>query len=295
MDKAPATARSLSVASGAETLHCVTAGQTGAAPTLLLLHGFPDHWAVWKRQIHAFAGDRQVVAPDGRGVNRSSKPAAVEAYALETLLADIMAVADHFSPGRPIDLCGHDWGGVTAWAFAATHPHRVRRLAVLNAPHPKVLAQALADDPRQQAAMAYMAALRAPGAEARLAADRFETLSAIFYELRAKGAITDADLAAKREAWGRPGALAGALNWYRANDFSKPGFTDAIGAIPAWLPVLLVWGEDDRALLPALAPRHAAVAPNLSIEMLPRVGHWAALEQPDRVNALLARHFAIDA
>jgi pimeloyl-ACP methyl ester carboxylesterase len=244
--------------------------------------------------MQAFSASRLVVAPDGRGINRSSKPAAVEAYALEHLVADILAVADRFSPDRPIDLCGHDWGGVTAWAFAAAHPRRVRRLAVLNAPHPKVLAEALAEDPRQQAASAYMAALRAAGAEDRLAAEDYKTLRAIFQELLAKGAVSEADLADRRRAWSRPGALTAALNWYRANDFRKKGFT-SVPSIPAWLPVLLIWGEADGALLPAMAKRHEAVAPSLRLEMIPGVGHWPALENPDLVNRLLAAHFAIDA
>ena len=285
---------SVFVDSGGERLHCVTAGAEGDAPVLILLHGFPDHWGVWKRQMQALAPFRKVVAPDGRGVNLSSRPAAVEAYGLARLLEDIAAVADHFSPGGPIDLCGHDWGGVTAWAFAATHPERVRRLAVLNAPHPRVLAEALAEDPEQQAASRYMAALRAPGAEERLSANGFETLRRIYDPLRRKGALTDAEEAAQQEAWGRPGALTGALNWYRANDFSIPASAQAVPTIPARLPVLLVWGEEDRALLPAMARRHAAVAPDLRIAMVPGVGHWPALENPDLVNSLLERHFAID-
>jgi pimeloyl-ACP methyl ester carboxylesterase len=284
---------SLFVASGTERLHCATGGQKGEAPVLILLHGFPDHWAVWRRQIEVFAPTRQVVAPDGRGVNLSSKPAAVEAYALSRLLQDIARIANHVSPEWPVDLCGHDWGGVTAWAFAALHPERVRRLAVLNAPHPRILGEALAD-PEQQAASAYMAALRAPGAEERLSAGGFEVLRRIHAPLRETGALSEAEAEAQRHAWSEPGALAGALNWYRANDFSDPAVAEAVPPLSAETPVLLIWGEEDRALLPSMAARHRTVAADLTVEMIPGAGHWPALERPEVVNRLLARHFAID-
>ncbi len=121
-------------------LHYVEAG-TG--PLVILLHGFPEFWYSWRHQLTALseAGFR-VVAPDQRGYNESDKPAGVSAYRIENLTADIAALVRHL--GEPsAHIVGHDWGGVVAWHLPLHHPGLVRRLVILNAPHPALFVQAL--------------------------------------------------------------------------------------------------------------------------------------------------------
>src|SRR5215203_5612511 len=115
-------------------LHYVTAG---SGPLVVLLHGFPEFWYSWRHQIEPLAQTHTVVALDQRGYNHSSKPAGVAAYALERLVEDLRA------------LIGHDWGGVVAWSFAMRYPLLTERLAVLNLPHPRLMAKALLTNPRQ--------------------------------------------------------------------------------------------------------------------------------------------------
>lgn len=280
------------IASGALKLHCALAGaDQGAPPPLILLHGFPDHWTGWAPQLAALSRDRLVIAPDGRGVNLSDAPAQVAAYHLDRLIEDVLAVADVFAPGRTVDLAGHDWGGVVAWAAISRHPERFRRLAVLNAPHPRVLGEALAHDPAQRAASGYIEALQAADAEATLAADDFAPLLTAFAELERAGRLDDADRRRHRQAWSRPGRLTGALNWYRAADFLADPERAPWPAAPLPYPVLMIWGEDDAALPPSLIEAHQPLAVDLTIERLAGCGHWTGQESPDQVSDLLVRHF----
>src|ERR1700730_13329723 len=116
---------------GDQRLHYVEAGE---GPLVVLLHGFPEFWYGWRRQIEplAAAGFR-VVAPDMRGYNMSPRPHGVRAYDGDLLSADIRDLI-HERGAESAMLVGHDWGGSVAWATAMSHPEGVDRLALLNAP-----------------------------------------------------------------------------------------------------------------------------------------------------------------
>src|SRR5207247_11307901 len=117
--------------------------EAGEGPLFLLLHGFPEFWFGWHRQIAplAAAGFR-VVAPDTRGYNLSSKPEGFEAYAVDLLAADIRGLIGELGAESAL-LVGHDWGGSIAWITAMNHPEVVDRLAILNAAHPRRLSEGL--------------------------------------------------------------------------------------------------------------------------------------------------------
>src|SRR5919202_1765590 len=92
---------------------------TGEGPPVILLHGFPDTGRLWRHQVPALAeAGLRVIVPDMRGYGRSDKPAEVEAYAIRTLVGDVLAVlADAGAEGGHV--VGHDWGGGVAWALGA--------------------------------------------------------------------------------------------------------------------------------------------------------------------------------
>lgn len=265
-------------------LHCAVVGK---GPLILFLHGFPEFWRAWKPQLERFGKDHRAVAPDLRGVNLSEQPADLAAYALPKLVADVRALGERYSPGRPFVLVGHDWGGAIAWAFAIAHPERLRRLAIVNAPHPGVFARLLANDPAQQRASAYMHAFRSPDAEKVLSADRFKALAAGVFN----ASFSEEERAAYLEAWGRPGGLTGGLNLYRANRVGPPlpGETPPPAPDPAALrvrvPTLVLWGEKDTALLPQNLDGLDAYVPNLTVRRIPDGTHWVVHEHPDRVEA----------
>ncbi len=267
------------------------------APLLLLLHGFPEGWFAWRELMPAFARRFHVVAPDLRGYGRSDKPQGIEAYRVRELVADLDRLVDALGHER-CALVGHDWGGVLAWAFALAHPGRIERLVVLNAPHPVPFARALASDVRQQAASAYMNWLRRPGSEDVLARDDFARLDAMLASMGGADWLDARSRAEYHAAWRTPGALAAAVNYYRASPLHPPGDADDIDARPAPeldpahfivnVPTLVLWGERDRALLPSLLEGLDRLVPQLRVVRLREATHWLVHEAPEDVGREIA-------
>lgn len=115
-------------------LHYVEAGH---GPLVVLLHGFPELWYAWRKQIGALvAAGFRVVVPDQRGYNLSDKPEDVRAYGMKRLVDDVAALVRDRGEERAF-VVGHDWGAGVAWAFAMRHPGMLRKLAILNGPHPE--------------------------------------------------------------------------------------------------------------------------------------------------------------
>jgi pimeloyl-ACP methyl ester carboxylesterase len=214
-------------------LHVVSAGDA-AKPLIICLHGFPEYWAGWADVMERLAGDFHVVVPDQRGYNLSAKPQGVERYRVKHMVADLAALADRLSPGKPFVLAGHDWGASVAYAYAFSRPERVTHLVIANGPHPFTFQKAIIDDPEQRAASQYINKLREPGMEARLAEDGFARLSRMFSGFSATDWMTPAMHQAYREAWGQEGALEGMLNWYRASPVVVP----PEGETPETVPIL---------------------------------------------------------
>jgi len=112
-------------------MHYVTQGQ---GPLIVLLHGFPELWYSWRRQIPFLAEHGYtVIAPDLRGYNDTDKPRS--GYDIPTLIRDIARLIIGVGHEKAI-IVGHDWGGALAWAFAMRYPAMTERLIVMNAPHP---------------------------------------------------------------------------------------------------------------------------------------------------------------
>jgi len=268
------------------SLHLVTAapGASSDSPApLLFLHGFPEFWYAWRRQLTAFGRERLAAAPDMRGFGRSDKPQGVDAYRLPHLVADVAAVLDRISPGRPAVLVGHDWGGVVAWQFAIQRPERLEKLVIINAPHPAVFARELRNNRAQRLASAYVALFRSPLAEPLLRAGRFALLRRAVFGGAARGAFSPEDRQRYLAAWSQTGALTGGLNLYRAAQFLP---TEAVGRIR--IPTLVLWGERDTALLPGNLEGLGEYVSDLTVRRIPDGTHWVVHEQPEVINAYLA-------
>lgn len=105
----------------------------GKGPLIMFLHGFPEYWDMWKKQLEEFGKDHLAVAPDMRGYNLSSKPQEVSQYKQKYLMEDIRLLAEHLGYKRFI-LAAHDWGGAVAWTFAMFCPQCLEKLIIVNAP-----------------------------------------------------------------------------------------------------------------------------------------------------------------
>lgn len=264
-----------------------------AAPLVLFLHGFPEYSGAWAEVLPAFAPRFHAVAPDQRGYGRSSKPEGVEAYRVKNLVRDVLALGDELSPDKSFAIVGHDWGASVAYAAAIAAPNRISRLAVINGVHPGPFQRALIEDEVQRQASSYMHYLRAPEAEARLSANGFEKLLGMLSRFDPQPWLTPEKRAAYVEAWSAPGALTGMLNWYRASPLvvPQPGETVDPSKVmkldPALLrirmPHLVIWGMDDRALLPVSRASLADYCDDLTVREIAGADHWVVHQRTEEV------------
>ncbi|MEO8197938.1 MAG: alpha/beta fold hydrolase, partial [Thermoanaerobaculia bacterium] len=206
-------------------LHVVEAGPADGKP-LLLLHGFPEFWWGWRRQIPALAAaGRRVVVPDLRGYNLSGKPKGIRAYGLDPLTDDLRGLLDDLggAGGAPTDVVAHDWGGAVAWLGALRFPERFARLAVLNIPHPAVMRQFLRHDREQRRRSRYIFYFQLPFLpERKIRAAGFRAFRSIFKRTSRPGTFSAEDLETYVDATRQPGALTAMLNWYRAALWCPP-------------------------------------------------------------------------
>ena len=272
-------------------LHYMTAGE---GPLIMFLHGFPEFWYEWKKQLEHFARDHQAVAPDLRGYNLSSKPAEVSQYELTLLVEDVRGLAAHLGQNRFV-LVGHDWGGVVAWAFAAAHPRQVEKLIIINAPHPAVFDRELRSNPAQQQASQYMLVFRSPAAEQLLSAANFAALQqSLLQPGIQQGYFGEDDRQAYLDAWAQPGALTGGLNYYRAAHAGPPEPGKSSEALAARLtalrievPTLVIWGERDAYLLTGNLEGLDEFVPDLSVRRVANGTHWLIHESPELINSYI--------
>lgn len=264
-------------------LHAVAAGDP-AGPPVILLHGFPEFWYAWRHQIGPLSGAGfRVFALDQRGYNRSDKPPNVVDYAMDRLVADVVACLDHLGLERAA-VVGHDWGGAVGWSLAALHPKRVSRLVVANCPHPRAMRAALEGSFAQLARSWYMFAAQIPGLPERVAEwTNYGFLTRSMRESSRPGTFGDRDVARYRRAWSRPGAMSAMVNWYRAA--ARHPLRLPEGRIR--VPTRLLWGQRDAFLGRELAPASAAMCDDVRLERLPSAGHWLLHEEPAAVNRLL--------
>lgn len=285
---APVTLEKLWFNNGEVRLHVVAAGPPDS-PLLILLHGFPEFWYSWRKQIGplAEAGFR-VIAPDQRGYNISGKPRDIADYAVPKLTADVIAIADQLQSDK-FFLAGHDWGAAVAWATALQYPLRVRKLAILNVPHPAVFMSTVRSNPRQMLRSWYMAFFQIPRLpEWRFSSNNFaEGVKALVASSR-PGTFTPEDLEQYRKAWSNPGTVTAMINWYRAFFRAQPPMP---ADLQVHVPTRILWGQRDMFLLPEMAQESVTYCDSAQLTYFPGATHWLHHEEPEAVNDALIQFF----
>lgn len=248
---------------------------------VLLLHGFPEFWYAWRKQIGPLAEHFTVVAPDLRGYNLSDKPK--WGYTIDVLVQDVIGFIRELGFEKAI-VVGHDWGGAIAWATAISAPHRVERLIILNAPHPTIFREQLRTNRAQQRRSWYFGLFQLPLIpEAIFRANDYAAVEQIFRGAAIdKSAFSDEDIAAYKAALAQTGALTAALNYYRAA--SRSGIGDTWNNGQVTMPTLVIWGEDDIALGKELTYETGRFVPDLRTVYIPNCSHWVQHERPAEVN-----------
>ena len=248
-------------------------GPVEAQGTVLLLHGFPQTPSAFDGvapELHE-AGLR-TLAPAQRGYSPGARPTARSAYRIGAIADDALALLDAAGVAQA-HVLGHDWGGMAAWALAGLHPERVASLTVLSTPHPAALGWSFTHS-SQGLRSWYMGFFQLPWLPEHLIAGRMER------QLRSSG-VPAAAAAEYAAALAEPGALAGALGWYRGLPASR---ADHIGRIR--VPTTYVWGRHDFALgrAAAQATRRYVSAAYLFVEL--EAGHWLPENNAAEVAAL---------
>ena len=254
--------------SGDIKIHYVTMGE---GPLVVMIHGFPDYWYTWRKQMPALAKNYLVVAIDQRGYNKSGQPEGLENYSMEKLVGDVKAVVEHFSR-KKATIVGHDWGGAVAWSFAMAHPEMTERLVILNLPHFNGMRRELANNPAQRKASAY--------------ARHFQTKQAAS-QLTAEGLtfwVKDPQARAKYVEAFKRSSFEGMLNYYKAN-YPREPYEQPKEELPkVKCSVLMIHGLKDKALLAgALNNTWEWLEKDLTLVTLPDAGHFVQQDATDTV------------
>ncbi len=269
-------------------LHAVEAGPEDGE-LVVLLHGFPEFWYGWRKQIGplAAAGYR-VLVPDQRGYNTSDKPRRARDYNMDLLAMDILGLVDALGCER-FHLVGHDWGAVIAWFMALRHPERLHGLTVLNVPHPLVMRKFMLSTWAQMKKSWYIFFFQLPWLpEFYYRRKNFRIGDLALRFTSRKGTFSTDEIDLYRQAWAQPGALRGMINWYRASMRHPP---ERGGSPRIQVPVRMLWGVQDRFL------GHEMIEPSLqlcddgSARRFEEATHWLQHEEAEAVNAELLDFF----
>lgn len=264
-------------------MHVVLAGPDDGPP-IMLLHGFPEFWYSWRYQIPALAAaGYRVIAPDQRGYNLSGKRGP---YDLGTLIGDIESLRKALGIERA-HVVGHDWGGVVAWAFAATFLERVDKLIILNAPHPSAYRDTLNRSRRQLLKSWYIAFFQLPLLPELALRLGGQLVLRRAYEQVNREHMSEDDVAAYLRAFQQPGALTATLGWYRALARDMLAHWSSAPSYHIDAPTCVIWGERDSFLDKSCNETLERYVPDLALHYMPEATHWVQMDQPEMVNRLL--------
>ncbi|MCY3412950.1 MAG: alpha/beta hydrolase [Candidatus Heimdallarchaeota archaeon] len=262
-------------------LHCLEAGNK-EGKLIILLHGFPEFWKGWGKQVDNLVTDGYfVLIPDQRGYNKSDKPWGVGKYKVDILAEDIIGLANHYNKEEFI-LGGHDWGAGVAWYIAAHYPERVKKLIIVNVPHTYTMMKFLNKDREQLKRSWYMFAFQIPLIPQLLLRRRnFKRLAESLFMSSDKGTFDDC-IDEYIEAWGNKKSIPSMLNWYRAAMRRRVRWENT----RIRMPLLIIWGLRDKFLKQEMAEDSLQYCDDGRVEYIDAT-HWVLHERPNEVNQLL--------
>ncbi len=243
----------------------------GEGPLVIMLHGFPDFWYTWRKQMVALASHYQVVALDLRGYNLSDQPREGEHYSMRYLIGDVQAVIRHFGRDKAI-IAGHDWGAAISWQFAMHLPALTERLIILNLPHPRCMIRELAHNPQQQENSAYARNFQQEDAHKQLTP---ESLSAWVQDPAVRAYYIEAFQRSDCEAM---------LHYYKQN-YPRPPYQNSPAPVKkVQAPVLQIHGLQDQFLLPGgLNDTWQWLENDWTLLTIPQAGHFVQHDAPELV------------
>jgi pimeloyl-ACP methyl ester carboxylesterase len=277
-----------SVQANGITFHVAIAGRNDA-PSVFCLHGFPEGWMSWRPVMEALSEVR-LYAPDLRGYGATERPH--DGYDVFTLIDDIRALIQVLGIDKPI-LVSHDWGGALGWIFAHRYSHLIRKLVVVNCPHPKTLVRAvLRFEDFQTIRIPWVPFFEIPWLpEFFLTTELGRRGLKLSFTLREgrKGTMNVALVDELVARFQKPEDMRGPISYYREMVRTqlvpaKRARLEAVYATPITVPVTLVWGAKDGALSARVA-MNSGIDAGCYVECrpLPGVGHFVTLEASDKL------------
>ncbi|HET7435592.1 MAG TPA: alpha/beta hydrolase, partial [Thermoanaerobaculia bacterium] len=251
--------------------------EEGDGQPVVLLHGFPEDSRSWKQQLPVLAkAGYRAIAPDLRGYHLSPKPKDVDAYRITEIANDVAGLIEKI--GAPVYLVAHDWGAFTAWFVAMMRPELLRKLVILNVPHPVGIRRELQRSLQQKLRASYQLYFRLPV----LPELTMKLLGGMM--LRKMAHFTRDEIATYKRAW--RGSLTPMLNYYRAQArFRGPEVAKLMK--PITLPTMIIYGDREPVFIRASFGGIEEWVPNLRFETIPGIGHFVQHDAPERVNELL--------
>ncbi len=268
---------------GEVTLHYVTAG---VGDPIVLLHGWPQTWLMWRDVIPALAEHHSVIAPDLRGLGDSSRPKF--GYDKKTVAQDIARLMTALGHQR-FGVVAHDWGGPVAYALAAQFPERVRAMVIFDAPVPGD------GGPVVHHARWHFGFHGLPDLPEALTEGREDLYLRFFYRLAGArpDAISEDAQAEYVRAYSQPGAMTAGFNYCRAvpQDIADNEVFRATAKLT--MPILVYGGDPDtRGRGLSALESWQRVGTDVSGGVAENCGHWIPEERPDFVAEEVLRHFA---
>lgn len=258
------------VRAGDVELHLAEAGDP-AAPPILLVHGWPQHWWVWRHLIGPLAETHRVICPDLRGHGWSDAPPGD--YAKATLAGDLLALLDALELRDPLPVVGHDWGGWIGFLLAGRAPERLSGLLALSIAPPWFRSRRR---PKTLLFASYQLVVSTPVAGPALLRSRPEAVEALIrLGTKAPRAFTRRDLELYSHVLQDPARAAATSALYRT--FLTRELHARGGAAPPAVPYRVLMGEGD--------PIRSAVELDDSVELVPGAGHFLPEESPEAVLA----------
>jgi pimeloyl-ACP methyl ester carboxylesterase len=249
--------------------------EVGAGEPVVLVHGWPQHWWVWRHVVPLLAPHARLVMIDLRGFGWSDAPPGP--YDKQTLADDVLAVLDALGLGR-VCLMAHDWGAWSGFLACLAAPERFAAFLALAAPRPGGR-----PSPRQLLEVwrfAYQVAIASPVLGRRLVADAGFVERVIMGGAVQRQAWTPDDLRTFTAVLGEPARARASVHLYRTF-LEREVARSPRGRLR--VPTRIMVGRRDPAIPGVLLDGAQDDADDVSVELVPECGHFVPEEQPGLV------------
>jgi pimeloyl-ACP methyl ester carboxylesterase len=266
----------------------VAEGGPADAPAIVLLHGWPQHWWMWRDVLPSLAAERRVIAPDLRGLGWSAAPAS--GYRKDELAQDVLALLDALAIER-VDLIGHDWGAYAGFLMCLQAPERIGAFLACSIPH--LWPHGERPSLKVLSRLWYQVALATPGVGEGLMRQG-EFTRRTLQVARAHGTYSDAELAVFVDVLREAEHARAASRYYRTFllEELKPLIEGRYHDRTLTTPTRLLWGRRDPIVRGAQSDQHPPFAPELETEWVDGTGHFLPEERPELVIARARELFA---